>query len=401
MAELKMPSLGADMAFGTLVAWHVKPGDHVRRGDVVAEVETQKGVFEIDVRQDAVIGELTAEVGARVKVGAPLATLTPTTEVAPPPTPAPTPPPSVAPPAVTTVAKGVHDIEPTAGRLRASPLARRVAADLGVDLTTVAGTGEGGVITRGDVERAAAQGVAVPPLAGGPEVAPASSPEPVARATAMRLAIAAAVTRSKREIPHYYLTQDIELGAAMAWLHAANESRPVTDRILPAALLLKGVAVALTKFPSLNGFHLAGEFQPGGAVHLGVAIALRDGGLVAPAIHDADRLSLGDLMRSLTDLVRRARGGGLRASEITDPTVTVTNLGDDGVQAVLAVITPPQVAVVGFGAIHERPWAEHGLIGVRPVVTASLAADHRVSDGRVGSQFLAELARLLAAPEAL
>ncbi|CAG1770494.1 partial acetyl-CoA carboxylase biotin carboxyl carrier protein, partial [uncultured bacterium] len=168
-----MPSLGADMAFGTLVAWHVKPGDHVRRGDVVAEVETQKGVFDIDVRQDAVIGELTAEVGARVKVGAPLATLTPTTEVAPPPTPAPTPPPSVAPPAVTTVAKGVHDIEPAAGRLRASPLARRVAADLGVDLTTVAGTGEAGVITRGDVERAAAQGVAVLPVAGGPEVAPA------------------------------------------------------------------------------------------------------------------------------------------------------------------------------------------------------------------------------------
>jgi pyruvate dehydrogenase E2 component (dihydrolipoamide acetyltransferase) len=404
VAELKMPSLGADMEFGTLVQWRVKTGDRVRRGDVVAEVETQKGVFEIDIREDAVIGELLVAEGTRVKVGAPLANLA-TAGAAERPAPM-IPAPAIAPVAASPISTGAPAVPPRAERLRASPLARKVASELGIDLTGVIGTGEGGVITRDDVERSAARGAGMPPEAQRPGVppAPVTPPEataPPTPATGMRQAIAAAVSRSKREIPHYYLTQDIELGTAMSWLRTANESRPVTDRILPAALLLKGVALALTKFPQLNGFHVAGEFRPSADIHLGVAIALRGGGLVAPAIHNADRLSLADLMRSLTDIVGRARSSGLRTSEITDPTITVTNLGDDGVQTVLAVITPPQVAIIGFGAISERPWAEHGMIGVRPVVTASLAADHRASDGRVGSQFLAELSRLLGAPESL
>ena len=400
MAELKMPSLGADMEFGTLVQWRVKPGDRVRRGDVVAEVETQKGVFEIDIREDAVIGELKVAEGARVKVGAPLASLLTTAGAAERATPT-IPTPAISPEAVSPVSAPAA--LPSPERLRVSPLARKVASELGIDLTGVVGTGEGGVITRDDVERSTVRGAGITSEAHVPGTTPApptpsEGPAPMA---GMRQAIAAAVSRSKREIPHYYLTRDIELGTAMSWLHSANASRPITDRILPAALLLKGVALALTKFPQLNGFHVAGEFRPSADIHLGVAIAIRDGGLIAPAILTADRLPLADFMRSLSDLVRRARSGGLRASEMTDPTVTVTNLGDDGVQTVLAVITPPQVAVVGFGAITERPWAEHGLIGVRPVVTASLAADHRASDGRIGSQFLAELSRLLGTPEAL
>jgi len=395
-----MPSLGADMEFGTLVQWRVKPGDRVRRGDVVAEVETQKGVFEIDIREDAVIGELKVAEGARVKVGAPLASLLTTAGAAERATPT-IPTPAISPEAVSPVSAPAA--LPSPERLRVSPLARKVASELGIDLTGVVGTGEGGVITRDDVERSTVRGAGITSEAHVPGTTPApptpsEGPAPMA---GMRQAIAAAVSRSKREIPHYYLTRDIELGTAMSWLHSANASRPITDRILPAALLLKGVALALTKFPQLNGFHVAGEFRPSADIHLGVAIAIRDGGLIAPAILTADRLPLADFMRSLSDLVRRARSGGLRASEMTDPTVTVTNLGDDGVQTVLAVITPPQVAVVGFGAITERPWAEHGLIGVRPVVTASLAADHRASDGRIGSQFLAELSRLLGTPEAL
>jgi pyruvate dehydrogenase E2 component (dihydrolipoamide acetyltransferase) len=405
VAELKMPSLGADMEFGTLVQWRVKAGDRVRRGDVVAEVETQKGVFEIDIREDAVIGELMVAQGARVKVGAPLASLMTAPGAAERLTPT-IPMRTIAPEVVSAVSASGPAPPPSPERLRASPLARKVASELGIDLAVVAGTGEGGVITRDDVERSAARGAGVMPEAQRPVMPPApvtvpEGPAPPAPVAGMRQAIAAAVSRSKREIPHYYLTRDIELGAAMSWLRSANESRPVTDRILPAALLLKGVALALTRFPQLNGFHVAGEFRPSADIHLGVAIAVRDGGLIAPAILNADRLSLADFMRSLTDLVRRARSGGLRASEMTDPTITVTNLGDDGVQSVLAVITPPQVAIVGFGAITERPWAEHGMIGVRPVVTASLAADHRASDGRIGSQFLAELSRLLGTPESL
>jgi pyruvate dehydrogenase E2 component (dihydrolipoamide acetyltransferase) len=388
--DLRMPSLGADMEYGTLVQWRVKPGDVVRRGDVVAEVETQKGVFEIDVREGGVVEALLVAEKTRVPVGAPLARLSAPGEV----------PVTVAVEALAPAAEAAKTEPPAravpvhAGeerRPRASPLARRVAAGLGVDLRSVAGTGEGGLITRADVERAAA--TRSPPTVAAGEKEPGPSP--------MRQAVAAAVARSKRDIPHYYLSQDIDLGPAMTWLRSQNERRAVTERLLPAALLLKAVALALVRHPGFNGFHVDGVFHPSADVHVGVAISLRGGGLVAPAIHHADRLPLGALMQCLSDLVRRARSGGLKSSEISDPTVTVTNLGDEGVQTVFPIITPPQVAIVGFGAIAERPWARDGMLGVHPVVTASLAADHRVSDGREGALFLAEVARLLARPEAL
>ena len=153
--------------------------------------------------------------------------------------------------------------------------------------------------------------------------------------------------------------------------------------------------------PELNGLFIDGELRPSAAVHVGVAISLRQGGLVAPAIHDTDKRPLGELMAALRDLVARARAGTLRSSEMSDPTITVTNLGDQGVDAVFGVIYPPQVALVGFGTVRERPWAEHGLLGVRPVVTATLSADHRVSDGHRGARFLAAIARHLEQPEKL
>jgi pyruvate dehydrogenase E2 component (dihydrolipoamide acetyltransferase) len=387
-----MPSLGADMEFGTLVQWRVKPGTSLKRGEVVAEVETQKGVFEIDMREDAVVTELLVAEGTRVKVGATLAVLAPGARPAPDERPSvPSAPAKVAelPLAQAPLVRHEKEAEPAPvpRRPHVSPLARRVAEELGVDLSTVQGTGEGGAIMRADVETAAGR---VPPVT------------PIAPPTVgMREAIAAAMARSKREIPHYYVSEDMELSAAMNWLTATNTGRSVTDRILPVALLLKGVARALTRFPELNGHFVDNTFRPSSHVHPGVAITLRGGGLVAPAIHDADRLSIPDLMAALADLVRRARQGGLRSSEIMDPTITVSNLGDEGVRTVFGVITPPQVAVVGFGAIEDRPWAEHGLIGARPVLTVTLSADHRVSDGWRGARFLRELRRLLGKPEEL
>jgi pyruvate dehydrogenase E2 component (dihydrolipoamide acetyltransferase) len=170
--------------------------------------------------------------------------------------------------------------------------------------------------------------------------------------------------------------------------------------VLPAALLLKATALAAREVPALNGFWHDG-FEPAPAVHLGVAVSLRGGGLLAPAIHDADQLSLDDMMRALRDLVERARAGRLRSSEMSDPTLTVTNLGDQGADEVHGVIYAPQVALVGFGRILERPWASGGMLGVRPTVRATLAADHRASDGHEGSRLLAAIDRLLQAPEAL
>jgi pyruvate dehydrogenase E2 component (dihydrolipoamide acetyltransferase) len=209
------------------------------------------------------------------------------------------------------------------------------------------------------------------------------------------------MARSKREIPHYYLQTTVDMTAALDWLHERNRGRPVSERLLPVALLLKAAALAVHDVPEVNGFYTDGAFQPSTPVHLGVAVALRGGGLIAPAIHDADDLDLDELMAALKDLVARARSGRLRSSEMSDPTLTVTNLGDQGVEAVHGVIYPPQVALVGLGRVQERPAAVNGLLGVRSVLTATLAADHRVSDGHRGGLYLAAFDALLQRPEEL
>ena len=217
----------------------------------------------------------------------------------------------------------------------------------------------------------------------------------------MRAAIAALMARSKKEIPHYYLQATVDLSPALGWVRERNEGRGVADRLVPAAVLLKATALAVRRVPEVNGFFVDGGFQPSEHVHLGVAVALRGGGLVAPALHDADTLSMDDLMAALKDLVARARAGRLRGSEMSDPTITVTNLGDQGVELVHGVIYPPQVALVGFGRVVERPWAVDGMLTVRPVLTATLAADHRVTDGHRGGLFLAAIETLLQKPEEL
>ncbi len=217
----------------------------------------------------------------------------------------------------------------------------------------------------------------------------------------MRQSIAKLMARSKREIPHYYVGTDIDLQAAMDWLERANDERPVARRLLPAALLLKAAALAAREVPQLNGFWVDDGFQAGAGIHLGVAVSLRGGGLVAPALHDADRKDLDTLMTDLRDLTLRARAGGLRSSEMADPTITVTNLGDQGVDTVYGVIYPPQVALVGLGKIIERPWASGGMVGSRPVVRATVAADHRATDGHVGARYLVALDRFLQHPEEL
>lgn len=269
----------------------------------------------------------------------------------------------------------------------ASPAARRLAAARGVDLAALTGSGPGGAVVSADVERAA-------------ERAPAAARGRIDLA-AMRQAIAAAMARSKREIPHYYLSTSIDMTTALAWLEARNADRPPAERLLPAVLLVKAVALALRRFPELNGFHSADGFRPAEDVHVGVAIALRGGGLVAPAIRDTAARPLDNLMAAFRDLVARVRAGTLRSSELSDPTITVSSLGERGVEGMLAVIYPPQVAIVGFGSVTRRPWATDDRVEVRPVVTASLAGDHRVSDGHRAALFLREVDDLLQSPERL
>jgi pyruvate dehydrogenase E2 component (dihydrolipoamide acetyltransferase) len=398
LSEFVMPSLGADMEAGTLVEWLKKPGDAVTRGDVMAVVETQKGAIEIEIFEAGVLDRILVQPGEQVPVGTPLATLR-TNGAAPEPEPA---PPSLEVPSEAETPERpakkppIEIPEPAAKRevrARVSPAARRRAAELGVDLAAVRGSGPEGSVGLADVEA----------VAGAPSAVPAAEPRRRATfdPTAMRKAIAAAMARSKREIPHYYLTQTVALRRALAWLDAANRARPPAERLLPAALLLKATALALRKVPELNGFWQEEAFVPGAGIHVGWAISLRGGGLIAPAVHDADEKSIADLMAALRDLVQRARSGGLRSSEIADPTITVTSLGERGAETVIGVIYPPQVAIVGFGRIVERPWAVDNALAVRPVVSLSLAADHRASDGHRGGFLLAEIERLLQEPESL
>jgi len=390
MLEFKLPSLGADMDEGKLLEWRVKPGEAVKRGQVVAVVDTSKAAVDVEIWQEGTIFEQLVAIGATVPVGTVLATLlepgedaeTAARHAA---TPKPTPESPVQ--AVAVSAPPAPSPPPPGQRKAVSPAARARARELDIDVDAIDGTGPHGAITLDDVVRTSAQRVA--------------AAVPADRATEMRKAIGAAMSRSKREIPHYYLAETIPMARAAAWLASANEQRPITARLLMGVLQLKAVAQALAQVPELNGFWRDNAFQAAEGVHIGVAIAMRRGGLIAPALHDVATKSLDQLMRELTDLVTRARAGSLRSSEMSDPTITVTNLGEQGTESVFGVIYPPQVALVGFGRMDTRPWIENGLPCAVPLVTASLAADHRASDGHSGARFLIELRERLQHPEEL
>lgn len=456
-----MPVLGADMDEGTVLEWLVKPGDEVHKGDVIAVIDTSKSAIEVESFASGTIERLVVGTGETVPVGTVLATIAePRPEEA-----APAPaavaggqmpgdnaraqPSAHAPHPVSPVIRHrAHELgvdletvrgtgkagavtradlesaaaashaaatgraqprsrtEPVrgAGRPRATPLARRIAAELGVDLAHVAGTGAAGEIRQDDVRQAAGAGVAGPATAVPAKATLGAAPagrSAAERSQSMRQAIARLMARSKREIPHYYVSNTVDMSSAMTWLHERNLELEVSQRLVPAALLLKAAALAARKVPQLNGYWTDEAFQPAAAVHLGLAISLRGGGLLTPAIHDAASLGLDALMAAMRDLVTRARAGRLRASELSDGTITVTNLGDQGVESVYGVIYPPQVALVGFGRIIERPVAVGGLVGARPVVITTLAADHRATDGYTGARYLTAISDLLQRPEEL
>lgn len=383
MIDFKLPSLGADMDEGKLLEWKVKVGDKVKRGDVVAVVDTSKAAVEVEIWNDGVVQELLVEPGKTVPVGTIMARLSGAGEEEP---------------KIVEAVVEKPKIQPPSHRRRISPAARKHAEEHGIDVEAVQGTGPDGAVILEDVEKL----IRGMPAKVSPVEVPKEIQKPVDRALAMRQAIAAAMSRSKREIPHYYLAETIPMLRATEWLARENEKRPLAGRILMAVLQIKAVALALGKFPELNGFYRDGAHQPSKDVHVGVAISLRGGGLVAPAIHDVPGKGLDALMKDLMDLVKRARAGSLRSSEMADPTITVTNLGEGGVESVFPIIYPPQVAIVGFGTLAQRPWvAPDGGLHVAPTVVASLGGDHRASDGHRGALFLAELSRLLQQPETL
>jgi pyruvate dehydrogenase E2 component (dihydrolipoamide acetyltransferase) len=432
MSDFTMPSLGADMEEATVVKWLVAPGDEVQKGQIIVVVETVKGAVDVETFESGVIEEILVAEGVKVPVGTPLlrfgeakaARTEPASPAAASPAPArtapvspgrstaesaPIEPMSPAPARTESVSPGSAPADPAPPappRARMSPAARRRAREAGIPLERIAPSEEGRPIVLSDVERAVRAGRPEP--ARPVESARAEAPpreKPRARPSfdrdEMRRAIAAAMSRSKREIPHFYLGTTVDLKAAEAWREEYNRDRPPDARILMSALFMKATALALQRYGELNGHYGVLGFEPAEEVNLGMAIHLRGGGLLAPAVLGTDTLPLGELMKRLQDLVERARRGGLRASEMSRATATVTALGERGVDTVYGVIYPPQVAMIGFGRVARRVIALEDAVAIHPAVDLTLAADHRVCDGHLGARFLDMIDRLLQTPEAL
>lgn len=397
MSQFLMPSLGADMESAILMEWLVKEGNSVKKGQVIAEVETSKGVIEIEVFEDGIVERLLVEPETDCKVGEPMALIRSDGDK------------SHKESSVEAKEQKIEtktefvevehkDEVSSKERAKISPAALKRANELGIDITTL--TPKEGIIQLEQVESAVTNDKVEVIEVQKEEVKEKAKDETKVKDN-MRQAIAAAMSKSNAEIPHYYLSTSINMTPALKYLEELNKERSIQERILPVAILIRAVVQALKDVPQLNGFWVENEHHISEHIHPGIAIALRKGGLMTPALLNADIMNLNDTMSSLSDLITRTRGGRLKSSEMMAQTITITNLGDLGVDSVFGVIYPPQLAVVGLGMIKDAPWAEGDSLSVRKVMQATLAGDHRATDGRIGAQFLDKLDKLLQNPKEL
>jgi pyruvate dehydrogenase E2 component (dihydrolipoamide acetyltransferase) len=402
MKIINMPSFGADMAKGEVAQWNVKAGDSVKKGDIIASIETMKGLIDMEIFDDGIIEKLLVDEGIELSVGQPIAELRLANELPADNTaqavvsnapeikqPEQKQPELAAQPVIKTpIVQTSETLSGQGNTAKISPAARQKAKELGIDWRTITqGHGPDDAIVLADIERA---GSAKPD-----EQATNTPMDP------MRQAIAAVVSRSKKQIPHYYLQLDIVVDSAQQWLTEHNQSLSSEHRILLNALIYTAIAHALKSFPEFNGFYIDGKFVAAESVHLGNVINLRQGGLVVAAIHDAQSLGCKQMMFKLKDQVIRARVGGLRMSEMQDATVTVSNLGERGCDTIHSIMFSPQVAIVGIGRQRTVPWVVDNNLSIASIVSITLAADHRVSDGHSGARLLNKINQLLQKPERL
>ncbi|MDR7401530.1 MAG: dihydrolipoamide acetyltransferase family protein [Armatimonadota bacterium] len=394
MAEVIMPKMGDAMTEGRIVRWKKRPGEPVARGDPLAEIETDKVNVDIEAEEAGVLLQILVEEGQSAPVGAPIAIIgaageeIPTAAARPsPPAAAPAPAPAPAAPSpAPPVPAGVR-----AERVKASPLARKLAEEHGIDLTQVRGTGPGGRITREDVEAAIA--AAARPAA----PAPAADYE-VLPLTRIRQTIARRMTESTQQAPHFYITMEVVMDEALRLRQHLNQALGATPPVSVNDLVLKAVALALRAHPALNSALVEGAIRRYRRVNLAVAVALPEG-LIAPVVHDCDRLSLTEIAARTTELGERARSGRLRPEDYEGGTFTVSNLGMFGdVDSFAAIINPPHAGILAVGRALPRPVVRDGQIVPATTMKVTLSADHRVTDGAEAARFLAEVKRLLENP---
>jgi pyruvate dehydrogenase E2 component (dihydrolipoamide acetyltransferase) len=427
LIDITMPALGADMRDGTLMEWQVKPGDRVEKGDIIAVIETSKGAIDMESYHSGTITELLIEPDIKLPVGSVIARMqsdTPVSDISEQTQPAfateetvkPLPEPKAdelplyMPANKTRVA--TRELTPLSDTVThpeqlkyidsassadqqhqyASPIARKTAHLSGIELSTLTGSGPFGAVLLRDLPIDADFPTSSPMVKNTTERQEMSP---------MRQAISDAMSRSKKEIPHYYLSLEIDLTKVQIWLAEQNQHREPEQRLLLPAVILNVIARQLVKFPDLNGFYQDGHFTPSAEVNIGNTISLREGGLVIPAILNAEQLTVDQTMDALRDLAERSRRGRLRSSEISQTTITVTSIGERGADSIIGVIYPPQVAIIGLGRQRQAPVVKDNQIEIGEIMTVTLAADHRVSDGVTGARFLQALAKQLQHPEAL
>jgi pyruvate dehydrogenase E2 component (dihydrolipoamide acetyltransferase) len=354
-----MPSLGADMDQGKLMKWLIKPGDEIKKGQAIAVVETTKSTVEIESFKEGKVLELIGKEGEEIRVGSSIATF--------------------------EIPEQRHH-ESADSRLKVSPAARRLAITQGIKLEQVVGSGPGASIELRDIEKL---------------ITPVKTPEKTGTGVNLRAAIAQAMGRSKKEIPHYYLRNRVSLDRFMAWIDEKNANLASEQRLMIPVALLRAVTLALQENPAMNGYFEKDLFSPKESIHLGMTIALKQGGVLVPAILDSQQLSVSELNLAFQDLLQRARKGELKNRELTEGTFTVSYLGDLGCDEVLGIIFPPQVALLGLGRIHKEAVVVNGVLRVGFVIQVTLSADHRVSDGLIGARFLASIEKFLTNPHLL
>jgi pyruvate dehydrogenase E2 component (dihydrolipoamide acetyltransferase) len=409
-----MPKLSDTMEEGTIVEWKKKTGDEVKAGDVLAEVESDKATFDLEAESGGVLSILV-EQGVPAKIGAPIARIgeaseAPAKEKAKAPAASAKPPEPEAQPqvveeeqaAVESAAPPPRPPEPAhSNDIKASPLAKRLAAELGVDIGTLKGSGPDGRIVKEDVLAAAG------PRTGErrrPEAAPrpAGADVEVIEPSRMQATIARRMAESKSTVPEFQVTVEARVDQAVSLRAQLKESVPGADKVTMTDMLVRACALALSKFPEVNTSWVDGRFQRKRAINIGLAVAPSEGmGLLVPVVHDADMKDLIQISIESRQVIERARSGRPHEGDLSGATFSISNLGMYGVDEFVAIINPPEAAILAVGAIKDVPVVQDGRIVPGKVMRMTLSVDHRVFYGATAAQFMAEVRRLVENPVTL